>query len=62
MFSYEELSTLGLVGRFARGRFTRGGPNALSLAAYADRGPDDQRQETHPLAAADGDRPGLDHR
>jgi uncharacterized protein (TIGR03083 family) len=41
MFSYEELSTLGLVGRFAKGRFVRGGPNALSLAAYADCNPDE---------------------
>jgi uncharacterized protein (TIGR03083 family) len=41
MFSYEELSTPELIGRFARGRFTRGGPNAVSLAAYADRSPDE---------------------
>ena len=41
MFSYEELSTLGLVGRFAKGRFARGGPNAVSLATYADWSPDE---------------------
>jgi uncharacterized protein (TIGR03083 family) len=41
VFSYEELSTPGLIGQFAGGRFTRGGPNAVSLAAYADRSPDD---------------------
>ncbi|GAA4693958.1 maleylpyruvate isomerase family mycothiol-dependent enzyme [Pseudonocardia yuanmonensis] len=41
MFSYDELGTIGLIRRFARGRFTRGGPNALGLADYADRSPDE---------------------
>ncbi len=40
MFSYEELSTPRLIGCFARGRFTAGGPNALALAAFADRTPE----------------------
>ena len=39
VFSYQELSTLGLIGRFARGPFTRGGVNAVALADYADRTP-----------------------
>lgn len=41
LYSYEELSTLGLIGRLVAGRFTRGGPNALGLAALADRSPAD---------------------
>lgn len=40
MFSYEELSTFGLIGRFASGPFTRGGTNAAALAGYADRTPE----------------------
>ena len=40
MFSYEELSTLGLIGRFVQGPFTRGGANAVALAAYTDRTPE----------------------
>lgn len=36
MFSYEELSTFGLIGRFVKGPFTRGGVNAVALADYAD--------------------------
>ena len=40
VFSYEELSRLGLIGRFARGPFTRGGVNAVALADYADRAPE----------------------
>ena len=39
MFSYEELSTLGLIGLFVKGPFTRGGLNAVALADYADRTP-----------------------
>jgi uncharacterized protein (TIGR03083 family) len=40
MFSYEELSTLGLIGRFVKGPFTRGGANAVALADYANRTPE----------------------
>ena len=40
MFSYEELSTLGLIGTFVKGPFTRGGTNAVALADYADRTPE----------------------
>lgn len=41
MFSYDELSTLELVSRFARGRLGVARTNAVALAAYADRTPDD---------------------
>lgn len=41
MFSFEELSTLGLIGRFARGPFTRGGANTVGVDAYRDHGPDE---------------------
>lgn len=40
MFSYDELSPLGTVGRMVKGRMVSGGPNALGTAAYADRTPD----------------------
>lgn len=40
MFSYDELTPLGTVGRMVKGRMTAGGPNALGIAAYADRSPD----------------------
>lgn len=40
MYSYEELSTLGLIGRFVKGPFTRGGVNAVALADYTDRTPE----------------------
>ena len=40
MFSYDELTPLGTVGRMVKGRLAPGGPNALGIAAYADRSPD----------------------
>lgn len=40
MFSYEELSTVGLVGRFLRGGLNADRVNAAGVAAYADRSPD----------------------
>lgn len=41
MFSFEELSTLGLIARFARGPLTRGGPNTVGVDDYRDHSPDD---------------------
>jgi uncharacterized protein (TIGR03083 family) len=41
MFSFEELSTVGLVGRFLRGGVLPGRVNAVGVAAYADRTPDE---------------------
>ncbi|GEL26058.1 hypothetical protein PSU4_50120 [Pseudonocardia sulfidoxydans NBRC 16205] len=40
MFSYDALTPLGTVGRIVKGRLAPGGPNALGIAAYADRTPD----------------------
>lgn len=40
MFSYDELGPLGTVGRMVKGRLVRGGPNAVGIAAYAARTPD----------------------
>ena len=37
VFSYDELSGRALFGRFIRGTFSPGGPNAVALAAYADQ-------------------------
>ncbi|ODU25472.1 MAG: DinB family protein [Pseudonocardia sp. SCN 73-27] len=39
MFSYDELTPLGTVGRMVKGRLTPGGPNALGIAAYSDCSP-----------------------
>ena len=39
MVSYDELSTLGLVGRFLRSGLIPGGANALGVGAYTDRSP-----------------------
>lgn len=39
MFSYEELSTLGLIGRFVRGGVGTGRVNQIGVDAHADRGP-----------------------
>ena len=39
VLSYEELAPLGLLRRFAAGRFTTDGTNAVGLAAYRDRSP-----------------------
>lgn len=65
MFSYEELSTIGLVGRFLRGGLTPGRVNAAGVAAYADRTPDELialvRDHLHPrgLTAGFGGRIAL---
>ena len=40
MFSYEDLSTLGLVGRFLRGGLLPNRVNAVGVAGHADRTPD----------------------
>ncbi|MGE3288187.1 MAG: maleylpyruvate isomerase family mycothiol-dependent enzyme [Pseudonocardia sp.] len=40
MFSHDELGPLGTVRRIVTGRLSSGGPNALGVAAYADRSPD----------------------
>lgn len=40
MFSYEELGTLGVIGRFVKAPFTSGGVNAVGLAAYSDHSPE----------------------
>jgi uncharacterized protein (TIGR03083 family) len=41
MFSYEELSKVGLVGRFLRGGMVPGRANQIGVDAYADRSPDE---------------------
>ncbi|MHA6785547.1 maleylpyruvate isomerase family mycothiol-dependent enzyme [Pseudonocardia saturnea] len=41
MFSYEELSPIGLVGRFITGGVLPDRVNAVGVAAYADRSPDE---------------------
>jgi uncharacterized protein (TIGR03083 family) len=41
MASYNELNTLGLVGRFLRTGLIPGGANALGVGAYTDRSPDE---------------------
>ena len=41
VFSYDELSLLGLVGRFLRSGFNPERANTVGVAAYADRSPDD---------------------
>jgi uncharacterized protein (TIGR03083 family) len=41
MFSYDELSTVGLVGRFLRGGVLPDRVNAVGVAAYADRSTDE---------------------
>jgi uncharacterized protein (TIGR03083 family) len=41
MFSYEELSTPGLIGRFVRGGIATGRVNQIGVDAYADRSPDE---------------------
>jgi uncharacterized protein (TIGR03083 family) len=41
MFSFEELSTVGLVGRFLRGGVVPGRVNQIGVDAYADRSPDE---------------------
>jgi uncharacterized protein (TIGR03083 family) len=41
MFSFEALTTLGLVGRFLRGGLIPGRVNAVGVAAYADRNIDE---------------------
>jgi uncharacterized protein (TIGR03083 family) len=41
MFSYEELGTVGLIGRFLRGGVVPGRVNQVGVDAYADRGPDE---------------------
>jgi uncharacterized protein (TIGR03083 family) len=38
--SYDELSTVGLVGRFLKGRLSTGRINAIGVADYADRSPE----------------------
>jgi len=40
MFSYDELSTIGLIGRLLRSGLSPERANAIGVAAYADRGPD----------------------
>ena len=41
IFSYDELSTRGLVGRFLRSGLNPERANAVGVAAYADRSPDE---------------------
>lgn len=41
VFSYEELSTVGLIGRFLRGGVATGRVNQIGVDACADRGPDE---------------------
>jgi len=41
MISFEDLGLWGTVGRMVRGRFVSGGPNAIGVAEYADRSPDE---------------------
>jgi uncharacterized protein (TIGR03083 family) len=41
VFSYDELGKLGLVGRFLRGGLIPDRVNAVGVAAYADRRPDE---------------------
>jgi uncharacterized protein (TIGR03083 family) len=41
MFSYEELSTAGLIGRFVRGGVVTARVNRIGVDALADRGPDE---------------------
>jgi uncharacterized protein (TIGR03083 family) len=41
MFSFEELSPVGLVGRFLRGGVAPGRVNQIGVDAYADRSPDE---------------------
>ena len=41
VLSYEELGPLGLLRRFAAGRFTTDRTNAVGLAAYRDRSPEE---------------------
>jgi uncharacterized protein (TIGR03083 family) len=41
MFSYEELSPAGLAGRFLKGGLLPDRVNAVGVAAYADRSPDE---------------------
>lgn len=41
MFSYEELSKVGLVGRFLRGGMAPGRANQIGVDVYADRSPDE---------------------
>ncbi len=41
MFSYEELTTAGLIGRFLRGGVAPGRANQIGVEAYADRSPDE---------------------
>jgi uncharacterized protein (TIGR03083 family) len=40
MFSYDELSTIGLISRFLRSGFSADRANAIGVAAYADRDPE----------------------
>jgi len=41
MISFEDLGLWGTVGRMVKGRFVSGGPNAIGVAEYADRSPDE---------------------
>jgi uncharacterized protein (TIGR03083 family) len=41
MFSYDELSTIGLIGRLLRGGLSPDRANAIGVAAYANRAPDE---------------------
>jgi uncharacterized protein (TIGR03083 family) len=41
VFSYEELSTTGLIGRFLRGGVVTARVNQIGVDALADRGPDE---------------------
>ncbi|MGW8888516.1 maleylpyruvate isomerase family mycothiol-dependent enzyme [Streptomyces sp. NPDC055749] len=65
MFSYEDLGTVGLVGRFLRGGVLPDRVNAVGVAAYADNSTDDllARVNSHlrprGLTAGFGGRIGL---
>jgi len=41
MYSYEELGLVGLIGRFVKGGILPDRVNAVGVAAYADRSPDE---------------------
>ncbi|QJY50549.1 maleylpyruvate isomerase family mycothiol-dependent enzyme [Pseudonocardia broussonetiae] len=65
MFSYEELSTVGLVARFVRGGILPDRVNGAGVAAYAGRSPDDllalvrDHQQPRGLTAGFGGRIAL---
>jgi hypothetical protein len=52
VFSYDELSTLGLVGRFLRAGVIPGRANAIGVAAHAARSPQPAAQPDELIAFA----------